>query len=161
MFKHDIEAMEVTHLGPEQINACMELNQLALNGLWSKQQWSQELINSRSLCMGVIKSSTLLALACGWLVVDELHLTAIGVHPQHRRQGLARLLLSKLLEQGQLTGAIHATLEVARNNSAARGLYESCGFKTAGCRHHYYSNGQDALIQWRSLEKKAEPRQKI
>ena len=95
MLKHDIQAMEVIHLGPEQINACMELNQLALNGLWSKQQWIKELIDSRSLCMGVLKSSTLLALACGWLVVDELHLTAIGVHPQHRRQGLARLLLSK------------------------------------------------------------------
>ena len=79
MLKHDIQAMEVIHLGPEQINACMELNQLALNGLWSKQQWIQELIDSRSLCMGVLKSSTLLALACGWLVVDELHLTAIGV----------------------------------------------------------------------------------
>lgn len=161
MLEQDIPREQVIRLGPEKIYECLELDQLALNGLWSKQQWHQELFDSRRLCMGVLRSSKLLALACGWLVVDELHVTAIAVHPQHRRQGHARLVLSKLLDEARRAGAAHATLEVASTNSAARELYKSCGFKTAGCRHHYYSDGQDALIQWRSLKDQREQRKTI
>jgi len=161
MFEHDIPTREVIRLGPEQIHECLELDRLALNGLWSKKQWQQELFDSRRLCMGLLRSSKLLALASGWLVVDELHLTAIAVHPQHRRQGHARLVLSRLLQEAHLAGAAQATLEVSSTNSAARELYKSCGFKTAGCRHHYYSDGQDALIQWRSLNDKNTQRKTI
>jgi ribosomal-protein-alanine N-acetyltransferase len=38
------------------------------------------------------------------------------------------------------------TLEVARSNSAARALYESCGFATFNVRRGYYrASGDDAL----------------
>ncbi len=91
MLEQDIPREQVIRLGPEQINECLELDQLALNGLWSKQQWHQELFDSRRLCMGMLRSSKLLAKACGWLELDELHLTAIAVNTKHRRKGHARL----------------------------------------------------------------------
>ena len=150
-FKPKSHFMEVIPLGLEHKSACLELNELALNGLWGEKQWEQELIDPRRLCIGILKRSKLLALACGWLVLDELQLTAIAVHPEHRRIGLARLVLSALLEKAQLAGSKRATLEVADTNLAAKSLYKSCGFITSGYRHSYYKDGSDALIQWRHL----------
>ncbi|BEV36434.1 hypothetical protein CREGCYN_12460 [Synechococcus sp. M16CYN] len=87
-------------------------------------------------------------MACGWCVVDELHITAIAVDPAVRRRGYGRDLLVALLQRARQNGAIYATLEVASNNVSAVRLYADCKFQTAGIRHNYYSDGSDALIQW-------------
>ena len=44
-----------------------------------------------------------------------------------------------------------AFLEVREGNSSAILLYRSCGFKAAGRRKNYYSNGEDALLMEREL----------
>ena len=93
----------------------------------------------------------MLALASSWLVVDELQITAVAVHPDHRRRGLARQLLEALLRLGREAGAKRATLEVSSANAAARALYVGLGFQEVGCRSGYYRNGDDALILWKKL----------
>jgi len=143
--------MEVTSLNSKNLNSCFELDEIALKGLWSKDQWDKELSDSRRLCLGIFSSSKLIALGCGWIVVDEFHITAVAVHPNHRRRGLAQLILSSLFIQALNKGCTRVTLEVKSDDDAALGLYKSCGFRTAGYRRNYYKNGTDALIQWRSL----------
>jgi ribosomal-protein-alanine N-acetyltransferase len=103
--------------------------------------------------VGLRQQGELLALACGWLVLDELHITAVAVAPARRRQGLGRQVLALLLKRGQGLGAIRATLEVGRANVEARALYGWFGFQEAGVRRAYYRNGEDALIQWLNLAK--------
>ena len=68
--------------------------------------------------------------------------------PDRRRCGLGRSLLNALLQRARMQGARQATLEVASDNEAAVGLYDSHGFQIAGCRRNYYRDGRDALIQW-------------
>ena len=135
-------------LEPGDQPACLDLDRQALAGLWSAEQWLTELSDPARPGVGLWLGSTLVALACGWLVVDELHITALAVRPGHRRQGLGRRVLSALLEWGGSAGASHATLEVASGNTAARGLYAAAGFREAGVRRHYYRNGDDAVINW-------------
>ena len=143
---------DVITLNLENLNACMELDQIALKGLWSKQQWEKELSESQRLCLGIFDSSNLIAFSCGWIVIDELHLTSIAVHPNHRRLGLAKSVLSNLFLQAANAGCKRVTLEVKSKNKAALALYKCCGFKTTGFRRNYYKNGSNALIQWKSLE---------
>ena len=135
-------------LGPADLQACHGLDQRALGGLWSLEQWARELEEPRRPCLGLWDGEQLLALACGWLVVDELHITAVAVDPERRLQGLGSQVLQALLRQGAALGALHATLEVAAGNAAALALYARQGFQTAGVRRGYYRNGEDALIQW-------------
>jgi ribosomal-protein-alanine N-acetyltransferase len=90
--------------------------------------------------------------------VDELHITAVAVDPDRRRQGLGLLLLQGLLQMAMKAGALHATLEVAASNHGAVALYGRCGFRTAGVRRGYYRNGDDALIQWLRLQQAEEVR---
>ena len=150
------QAETIRSLGIEALEACLELDDAALGGFWNRQQWHTELAEARRPCLGLWLGSQLQALACSWLVVDELHITAIAVRPQQRRRGLGGRVLAALLLEGTAQGAAHATLEVAADNSAAQALYAAAGFKTAGIRRAYYRNGQDALIQWIKLDQTKE-----
>lgn len=138
-------------LQPADLEACLRLDRLALGGLWTARQWHAELTEPRRPCRGLRQHGELVALACGWLVVDELHITLVAVHPERRRRGLGSLVLDDLLRRAHGEGARHATLEVAAANAAAQALYSRCGFRTAGVRRHYYRDGDDALIQWLNL----------
>ena len=140
--------MAVITLDPSWLADCLSLDRSALQGLWTEEQWRRELEDPRRLCLGWSEAKTLLGVACGWLVADELHITLIAVDPSVRRRGHGKRLLSALLQQARQQGAIHATLEVGSNNLAAIALYANGGFQSAGTRFKYYSDGSDALIQW-------------
>ena len=138
-------------LGPQHLDSCLALDVASLGGLWSKAQWRQELEAHQRPCVGMLRETKLLALACGWMVLDELHITALAVAPAWHRRGLGLLILQSLLSQGHASGARRATLEVATTNTAACALYRAAGFEDAGIRRGYYRNGDDALIQWKKL----------
>jgi ribosomal-protein-alanine N-acetyltransferase len=140
--------MAVITLDPSWLADCLSLDRCALQGLWTEEQWRRELEDPRRLCLGWTEAKALLGVACGWLVADELHITAVAVDPSVRRRGHGKRLLSALLQQARQQGAIHATLEVGSNNIAAIALYANGGFQSAGTRFNYYSDGSDALIQW-------------
>ncbi|MFM9101706.1 MAG: GNAT family N-acetyltransferase [Cyanobium sp.] len=138
--------------GPAALQACRARDGLGLGGLWSSRQWRTELADPQRPGLGLMQGGCLLAMACAWLIVDELHITLVAVDPAHRRRGLAGGLLRSLLQRGRELGAARATLEVGSGNRAALALYRAVGFRTTGVRRHYYSNGDDALIQWLELE---------
>ena len=70
-----------------------------------------------------------------------------AVHPNFRRQGVARALILALTEELKNRGSRCLTLEVRASNIPARALYESLGFVLVGTRRNYYYNPkEDALI---------------
>jgi len=138
-------------LAPRHLEDCLALDATALGGLWSREQWRRELEEDGRPGVGLWQQGQLVAMACGWLIVDELHITLVAVAPERRRRGLGRQVLEALLRRGQASGASRATLEVAVTNDAARALYGACAFREAGVRRGYYRNGDDALIQWANL----------
>ena len=80
-------------------------------------------------------------------VADEVHITNVAVRPNARRQGIARSLLSSVLEDGRIRGFKVVVLEVRPSNGHALRLYESFGFRVVGRRHgYYYDTGEDALV---------------
>ena len=84
-----------------------------------------------------------------WLMVDEAHITAIGVAPAYRGLGIGELLLLGLIDIARDMGAHYLTLEVRVSNAVAQNLYRKYRFKDAGVRRRYYTdNNEDALIMW-------------
>ena len=138
-------------LGAEHLEACLALDRSSLGGLWGRDQWQRELLEPRRPGVGLWHGEELVAMASGWLVVDELHITLVAVAPEQRRRGLGRQVLQALLRSASQQGARHATLEVATENAAPVALYRGLGFRDAGLRRGYYRNGDDALIQWLRL----------
>ena len=79
------------------------------------------------------------------------HVTTIAVAPEHRKRGVARLLLdhveSALAEKG--IGAL--LLEVRISNYAAQNLYSNAGFVIIQKLSGYYSDGEDAYLMSKDL----------
>jgi ribosomal-protein-alanine N-acetyltransferase len=96
------------------------------------------------------KGNQIVGIACFWAIVEEAHITLLGIIPEYQRQGLGQLLLYVLLQQAVERKLERATLEVRASNQAAINLYEKFGFRIAGRRKKYYpQTGEDALILWR------------
>ncbi|MCR5502056.1 MAG: ribosomal protein S18-alanine N-acetyltransferase [Lachnospiraceae bacterium] len=82
----------------------------------------------------------------------EAEITNVAVHPDYRRTGLAKRLLTEALKLSEGMGIRNVTLEVRPSNEAAIGLYESFGFREEGRRPHFYEKPEeDALIMWRRI----------
>lgn len=86
------------------------------------------------------------------VVVDEAELLHIGVIPAHRRRGHGRALLAAATASWCAVGACTAWLEVRTDNTAARALYQACGWEDAGLRRGYYADGCDAVLMRREVE---------
>lgn len=68
-------------------------------------------------------------LSLGGLRGDRGWITTFGIHPDFRRRGLGRVLLTAQLDRLREAGARSVRLEVLVENVEARGLYEGCGFQ--------------------------------
>ena len=130
------------------LNACMDLDQVVLNGLWTKSHWERELTNPKRICLGILELETkkILGLCSAWLIIDELHITFLAVDPIHQRKGLGKFLLSDLIKRTKSLQINHIHLEVKDKNEQAKAFYKSMGFKTVSNRSNFYKDGSDALI---------------
>tara|TARA_Y100001968_G_scaffold288871_1_gene291470 strand:- start:21 stop:446 length:426 start_codon:yes stop_codon:yes gene_type:complete len=139
------------------LNDCIELDQKSLNGLWTKSQWERELTDPKRICLGAIEleSKKLLALCSCWLVLDELHITSLAVHPIHQRKGLGKFLLADLIKRANSLLTNHILLEVKDTNNPAKAFYKNMGFKITGKRSCFYRDGSDALILTKNLINKS------
>jgi [ribosomal protein S18]-alanine N-acetyltransferase len=81
-------------------------------------------------------------------VGDEAHVTNVAVHPDHRRQGIATLLLGHLALVAIGRGCTAWTLEVRTSSVGAQALYRAFGFVPAGVRARYYEGTEDAIVMW-------------
>lgn len=72
-----------------------------------------------------------LSMAGGWA-----GLTAVEVHPGHRRAGLGTAITAAACAEAAARGIASVFLQVAVGNTAARSLYERCGFRYSH-RYHY------------------------
>lgn len=84
-----------------------------------------------------------------WVLLDEAHITTIGVVPEQRGRSLGEYLFLDLIDEARRRQAHWVTLEVRVSNAGAQALYEKYGFTRQGLRKRYYSdNGEDAHIMW-------------
>lgn len=82
--------------------------------------------------------------------IPEATVTNVAVVPEYRKCGIARNVVSKLLDIGGEEGVTEFTLEVRESNAGAIRLYESLGFSFEGKRPRFYENPvEGALIYWK------------
>jgi len=87
------------------------------------------------------------AFLLAWIAADELHLIAVGSHPERRRAGLAELLVNSLLAFARKQHSRLVILEVRRSNRAALALYRKFGFTVSRLRRGYYAQPEEDGIE--------------
>ena len=147
----------IIQLGRVNLKSCLDLDQISFKGLWTKSQWEKELTDPKRICIGAIDVETkkILALCSSWLVIDELQITSIAVHPIHQRKGLGRFLMSCLIKRANSLLINHIHLEVKDTNKPAKAFYKSMGFEIVGNRYNIYKDGSNAILFTKQLNKKS------
>ncbi len=137
----------------EDIPEVYAIDVLSFSLPWSERSYRFEVTENTASSPWVAEahfpdgSRRIVGMMVNWIILDEVHIATIAVHPDFRRMGIARLLLETGLREAFERGARMAFLEVRRSNTAAQKLYESMGFRVEGVRPKYYQDNQeDALL---------------
>jgi ribosomal-protein-alanine N-acetyltransferase len=118
---------------------------------WSQRSFSEVLqMPGAGACIAAVGAEPV-GFAVARVAADEAELLLIGVHPEHRRAGYARMLLDHLAEVLRSAGATRLFLEVAEANAVATAFYRHAGFEPVGRRAKYYDN-VDALVLVKALK---------
>lgn len=128
------------------------LDQICFTIPWSEESFSHEILkNNLAFYIVAETEQRLIGYVGAWMILDEGHITNVAVHPDFRKRGIGKAMLSVFLECSAEMGVGSHTLEVRPSNEAALNLYGQFGFQKAGIRKGYYEdNGEDALILWRN-----------
>jgi [ribosomal protein S18]-alanine N-acetyltransferase len=132
----------------EDLDAVAALEAASFTNPWTREMLERELATSAVARVYVLRIAGRITAFCScWILYEELHINTLAVAPEFRRQGLATLLMKRLMALAAGEGATRALLEVRRSNAAALQLYESLGFQVADVRRGYYTHPEeDALI---------------
>lgn len=79
------------------------------------------------------------------------HITTIGIAPEHRRRGLAKMLLDHMEKTLSANKVSTIVLEVRVSNIPAQKLYTSLGYSITQLMPKYYQNGEDGYLMIRSI----------
>jgi ribosomal-protein-alanine N-acetyltransferase len=137
----------------EDIPAIVQLDQISFSLPWPERSFRFELTdNPASRCWVAEADGRVVGMVVAWLFVDEAHIATIATHPEYRRQGIARKLLTFTLRSAMQEGAQRSFLEVRESNVAAQEMYHKFGYEQVGRRKRYYrDNDEDAILM--NLEK--------
>jgi ribosomal-protein-alanine N-acetyltransferase len=137
----------VRRLAYSDLPAVLAIERRSFPTPWSLAMFVLELSKPSGICLAADAGDELL----GYLVCSRYdqvwHLMNVAVSPERRRAGVARRLISRLLEEsGRL---LPLTLEVRVSNHPAIAMYEDLGFRSAGVGPRYeQGTGEDPQIMW-------------
>mgnify|MGYP002152145636 FL=1 len=139
-----IEQMRV-----EDVEAVAELDKKCFPSPWSVSAYMNEAHNPSAYYVVARVDDRIIGFAGMWLIMEEAHITTIGVDPDLRGQKIGERILIHILDEAIHRGARRVTLEVRKSNSMALKLYDKYMFHTVAVRKAYYTNNnEDALVMW-------------
>ena len=141
-------SMTIRRMTLDDLPVVVELDKLSFTLPWPERSFRFELTdNPASRCWVVELDGKVVGMLVAWMLVDEAHIATLATHPDYRRQGIARKLLTYALRYMSKEGAVTSFLEVRESNLAAREMYRKFGYDEVGRRNHYYKdNSEDAIL---------------
>lgn len=135
------------------LQAVLDIERRAYGFPWSENIF-RECLRASYYCCVLEGHDVIIGYSVMTTGAGEAHVLNLCVAPERRRQGLARALLSHLLEAAHAAGAQLMLLEVRPSNTPAIELYKQFGFSRIGHRKNYYPdrNGrEDAVVMSRRI----------
>jgi ribosomal-protein-alanine acetyltransferase len=115
---------------------------------WSRDNMAAELAGEHTYYLVAIGDDGAIDGYAGLLAplgTGQGDIQTVTVAPRARRNGLARTMLLRLIDEARRRGVEELFLEVRIDNEGARALYEQLGFEQVAVRKRYYKGGIDAV----------------
>lgn len=114
---------------------------------WSENAIKGELDRPLSLWIVAVDNGEVVGYIGSQIVPDEADMMNVAVSSTHRRMGIGRELVCRLVSALKEQGIRSLSLEVRVSNEPACALYEKLGFVVVGRRPNYYQKPkEDAFI---------------
>lgn len=140
------ESYEIKLLRPEHLSAVARIEEICFSEPWSERSLSL-LLEGANFGVVALKGGEVAAYGGMTCVLDEGSVTNIATLPEHRRRGLGRALVDRMLLESQKRGVNAVFLEVRVSNHAARELYLSEDFEECGLRRGFYRHPTEDALQ--------------
>ncbi|MBI4403304.1 MAG: GNAT family N-acetyltransferase [Deltaproteobacteria bacterium] len=141
--------MTIQPLLPATIDDIVRIEKSSFSKAWTREDYLFFLNHACGVSFGVFNShGQLCSFIISLLVQGHMDIISLATHPQYRRQGLAKLLLSHI---EKCPGVRKIFLEVEMDNSPALSLYQQTGFSISGVRKRYYGGQKDAYAMMKAM----------
>jgi [ribosomal protein S18]-alanine N-acetyltransferase len=128
----------------------LAIERRAFTSPWSLSMFVLELSKPSGIYLAAVQGTEIIGYVICARYVEAYHVMTLAVAPEHRREGIASILLNAVIARAGEDA--NYTLEVRVSNTGAIALYERYGFRAVGTRPRYYvDNGEDAMIMWRAI----------
>ena len=146
-----VSTVTVRKMKKEDLDRVSQIEKECFSTPWSRDAFEDMIDNEAALYM-VAEDNGYIVANCGVIVAaGEGDICNVAVDPSYRKRGIAKLLLTRIMEEASKNMAVYAfTLEVRISNKAAISLYEKLGFVNEGIRPGFYTSPkEDAVIFWK------------
>jgi ribosomal-protein-alanine N-acetyltransferase len=131
----------------DDLTAVAALEALGGDVHWSRAQLAEELGKKIArYFVATVPDQKIVGYVGGWIIVPELQVSNIVIHPEFRCKGIGRQLLETLIAQATIEGCRQSTLEVRRQNAHAQALYRAAGFLETSIREKMYEKPEDDAV---------------
>lgn len=142
--------MMITEMLPIQLEQVKSLFDVCFGeSAWSMESLRSQLDKADSYCTAAVEDDTIVGFLAFEQVLDEGSIIEVAVHPDHRRGGIARNLITSAINNAE--GLHTVFLEVRESNTPAVKLYESLGFTQIAVRKGYYDHPKEAAVIYRMI----------
>lgn len=132
----------IENMNSQHLDGVVNIENICFANPWSKTDLERQLnLDTSHFAVATLDGNVVgymgLQIFCG-----EGYVTNVAVLPEYRRQGIAKMLIEKQMQNDMS----FITLEVRESNLPAIKLYESCGFENVGIRPKFYTNPTENAI---------------
>ena len=89
-----VAAVTLADASIDALDALCALEQESFATPWSRTAVAQEFATPHAHVVVAQAAGRIVGYLCRWLVIDEVHIQRIAVHPQYRQQGIGRALMA-------------------------------------------------------------------
>lgn len=141
--------VELRQMRVDDVPRVMEIELECFATPWHESAYLTEISNRSAYYIVACVDSVVVGYGGMWVIMDESHITTLGVAKDFRGMKIGEILLVGLLEEAMRRGARRSTLEVRQSNYVAQNLYRKYGFVPAAIRRGYYTdNHENAVVMW-------------
>ena len=134
--------IKIENMKAQHINEVENIEKICFAHPWSKADLERQLnLDTSHFAVATVDEKVVGYMGLQ-LFSGEGYVTNVAVLPEYRRQGIAKMLIEKQM-QNEMS---FITLEVRESNLPAIKLYESCGFENVGIRPKFYTNPTENAI---------------
>ncbi len=145
--------IEYVPLDPRHIDGLVKVEEECFGSGYARNTFEKELQNKLAFYVVAEDEGEVFGYAGLWNMCGSADIMNVGVHPAHRRKGIAEAMLAKLEEYCEENSVFEINLEVRVGNVPARALYQKAGFGEIAVRKGYYDGKEDAVIMKKILTK--------